>query len=104
LSAHLLFSALQDFISSAIQDIGWRHIPDCLVVAAEAVTVDEVGNRPFQLNPVGTTKAMPSTKIRDEVSRDPDDGNDASLGSWRYRADLCPFSSTTTRRGEVFFS
>ena len=40
---------LQDILSPAIQDIGRRHVAECLVVTAVVVIVDEVGNCLFQL-------------------------------------------------------
>jgi hypothetical protein len=47
LLSHLL-SALKDFISSATKYIGQCHVAECPLITAEALVVDESGNRLFQ--------------------------------------------------------
>jgi hypothetical protein len=46
---HLL-SVLQDLLFSAIQDVGRRHVTECLVITAVVVVVDEIGNCPLKLS------------------------------------------------------
>ena len=40
---------LQDLLSPAMEDVSWRYISECLVIAAKVVVVDEASDGPFQL-------------------------------------------------------